>query len=103
MPATMTGEEVAREFLRHPEPDSAAAQQMLRRLRAAGLPCVTTRAGGLYFRDQVDAWLRAQAELGAAPRNRPAAAGRRGGRRRPLASTALDERIRELEAELAAR
>ncbi len=103
----ITWQKVAATLLCHPEPESDAARQLVRRMVARGMPCVPGRAGGLFFADQVEAWLRKQAESAGAEAQLEAvvaAPAKRGGRGRsrsaPKASPAspIRERVRQLRA-----
>jgi hypothetical protein len=100
MSETLSTADVAR-LLRHAEPESAAATEMVRRLVRRGMPCVACVRPMLFFRDQVVAWLRSQAEGESAPAPSPAPARARG--RAKLARTggesALARRVAELRAQ----
>lgn len=97
----ITWQQVA-EILHHPEPESDAARQLVRRMVSRGMPCVPGRAGGLFFSDQVVDWLRREAEANAGdPRAEAPAPGRRSARRRrpaPAQPSPIRQRVRELRA-----
>lgn len=100
----LTWQQVAELYLHHPEPASDAARQLVRRMVQRGMPCVPGRRGGLFFGDQVESWLREQAERASKEAEAERRAPRRGGRRRrrtpPKASTPIRERVAELRASL---